>query len=115
MNVPTAMDVLRDGDWVVAGWHGEIDVANAETIEQQTLGEVRNTDAGLVIDLTEVSYIDSAGIHSLVAIRRLLANRQQRLAMVVPERSVLNKALEVGGLPAVIPVYRSVPAARNAR
>jgi len=111
VNGPGAVDVVRDGDWLVAAWHGEIDMSNAEALEQDTLGSMRNTDAGLTVDLTGVSYIDSAGIRSLVAIRELLAARQQRLFVVVQEHSVLNKALDVGGVPAVIPIYRSMAAA----
>jgi anti-anti-sigma factor len=110
-----AVDVVRDGDWLVAAWHGEIDMTNAEALEERTLGYLRSTDAGLTVDLTGVSYIDSAGIRSLVAIRRLLVDRLQRLFVVVPERSVLNKTLEVGGVAAVIPIHRSMAAAREHR
>ena len=78
MSARRAVDVVRDGDWLVAAWHGEIDMTNAEALEEHTLGYVRNTDAGLTVDLTGVSYLDSAGIRSLVAIRLLLADRQQR-------------------------------------
>src|SRR2546422_9863639 len=115
MNARRVDDVVRDGDWLVAAWHGEIDMSNAEALEQHALGSMRDTDAGLTVDLTGVSYIDSAGIRSLVDLRRLLAARQQRLFVVVPERSVLNKALDVGGVPAVIPMYRAMAAAREDR
>ena len=72
MNAPGAVDVVRDGDWLVAAWHGEIDMTNAEALQQHTLGSMHNTDSGLTVDLTGVSYIDSVGIRSLLAIRRLL-------------------------------------------
>jgi anti-anti-sigma factor len=110
-----AVDLVREGDWLVAGWRGEIDAAGTGALEQETLDAVRSTDAGMTVDLSGVSYIDSAGIHTLVTMRRLLAARQQRLLLVVPEGSVLNRALEVGGVPAVIPLYRSLEAARGAR
>ena len=115
MNGPGAVDVVRDGDWLVAAWHGEIDMTNAEALQRHTLGSMHNTDSGLTVDLTGVSYIDSVGIRSLLAIRRLLAARQQRLFVIVPERSVLEKALDLGGVPAVIPVYRSMATAREDR
>lgn len=108
-------DVEREGKWLTATWHGEIDITNSDALEQASLGALQNTDAGLIVDLTNVTYIDSAGIRSLLTMRRLLAHRQQRLLVVVPERSVLNKALEVGGLPAVVSIHRTLSSAREDR
>jgi hypothetical protein len=53
-----------------------------------------------------------AGIRSLLNLRRLLFQRQQRLLLVIPEGSVLMKALDVGGVAAVVPIYDSLSSAR---
>ena len=105
----------RDGRWLIVQWEGDVDMANASTLEQHTLALVENTDEGVTIDLSYVDYIDSAGIRSLVGIRRLLEERQQRLTMIVPEGSLLNKALQVGGITALIPTYTGPEEARAAR
>jgi anti-anti-sigma factor len=104
----TTADVERDGDWLVVSWPREVDMANADSVRAQTLGEMRNTDEGLTVNLSSVSYIDSAGLRSLLTIRRLLADRQQRVMLVIPEGSVLDRAIEIAGIPAVIPVHRSI-------
>ena len=115
MNVLSEAQSTRDGDWMVVAWSGEVDMTNASALEGDTLAVMRNTDAGLTVDLSDVGYIDSAGIRSLLNIRRLVIERQQRLMLVIPEGSMLNRALEVAGIPAVIPVHRSPDAARRAR
>jgi anti-anti-sigma factor len=111
----TDPQMAREGDWLIVAWPGEIDMTNADSLQAETLGAVRNTDAGVTMDLTGVSYIDSAGIRSLLTIRGLLADRQQQLSVVLPEGSMLTRALEISGVPAVVPIFRSVDAARKHR
>jgi stage II sporulation protein AA (anti-sigma F factor antagonist) len=108
-------EILRDGSWLLANWRGDIDMANADILEEAALGALQNTDSGLIINLTDVAYVDSAGIRSLLTLRRLLAHRQQKMFVVVPERSVLRKALEVGGVSALVPIHRSIDAVLQQR
>jgi anti-anti-sigma factor len=107
--------IHRDGRWVNATWDGDVDMSNAAGLEQAALGAMHNSDDGLTIDLGLVTYLDSAGIRSLLNMRRLLEDRQQRLLLVVPSNSVLRKALEIGGVIAVIPVYSTMESAGNHR
>ena len=105
--------VSREGDRLLIKWRGDVDMANVTSVEQRTLAAIQNTDTAAIIDLTDVTYIDSAGIRTLLAIRRMLEDRQQRLALILPADSVLNRALEIGGITSVIPVHRSAQAARQ--
>ena len=97
----------------MAAWDGEVDMANARLLEQETIAALQNTDAGLTVDLSGVRYIDSAGSRSLLMIGRLLQQRQQELLLVIPEDSLINKALQIGGVRSVIPVYTSLDAAQQ--
>jgi anti-anti-sigma factor len=108
-------DIVRDGRWLVATWRGDIDMANATVLEDAALASLENADSGLVIDLTEVSYLDSAGIRSLLNLRRLLAHRQLKMFVVLPQNSVLAKSLEVGGVSKVVTLHRSVDEALQQR
>ncbi|MGH2720485.1 MAG: STAS domain-containing protein [Actinomycetota bacterium] len=107
-------EIQRDGDWLIVAWPTEIDMANAEALQGETLDGVRNTDSGVVVDLTGVTYFDSAGIRSLIAIKRLLAERQQRFLVVVPAESLLNRVLDISGIPGIVPLYLSMEDARRA-
>lgn len=111
MSGEVAAGIQRDGRWVNATWDGDVDMSNATGLEQAALGAMFNSDDGLTIDLGLVTYLDSAGIRSLLNMRRLLEDRQQRLLLVVPSDSVLRKALEIGGVIAVIPVYSTIESA----
>ncbi|HEX2054663.1 MAG TPA: STAS domain-containing protein [Actinomycetota bacterium] len=104
------LKVSRQGDRLLVFWRGDVDMANVTTLEQRTLGTVQNSDSTVIIDLTDVAYLDSAGIRSLLTIRRRLEDRQQQLSLVLPDDSLLRKALEIGGVPSVIPVHPSVAA-----
>lgn len=108
-----SQEIVRDQDWIVAHWRGDIDMTNAQSIERELLDELRNSDIGLIVDLSSVSYVDSAGIRSLLNLRRLLGQRQQKLLLVLPAGSVLTKALEVGGVASVLPPHASLEAARR--
>lgn len=98
---------------MIARWVGEIDAGNADEVQAAALEGLQEGDAGLTIDLSGVTYVDSAGIRVLTVLKHELAERHQRLRLVVPERSVLGRALEVGGVSSVIPTFVSLSAARQ--
>ena len=101
----------RYGGWIIAAWQGAVDMSNAQQVERQTVRAVSNTDAALTVDLSAVTYLDSAGIRSIINIRSLLAARQQRFAAVVPAGSLLTKTLEVGGLSSLVTIHPSLASA----
>jgi anti-sigma B factor antagonist len=92
----------------VAHVHGEIDLSNADAIGRWVLDHVTNEDLGLVIDLSEVDYVDSAGIAVLFDLSRRLAEHQQSFVLVVPEASAIRRSLELGGLLAAIETMRAI-------
>jgi stage II sporulation protein AA (anti-sigma F factor antagonist) len=92
----------RNGNWLVARWPADIDMVNAGSAERQTLAAVRNTDEGVVVDLSDVAYIDSAGIRSLFGVRKLAEERQQRVLLVIPDHSPIKRALDVSGVMSIM-------------
>jgi anti-sigma B factor antagonist len=55
---------LRDGTIVLAA-AGEIDMSNADTFATALAGARQETGSALVVDLTAVEYLDSAGLAAL--------------------------------------------------
>ncbi len=51
-----------------------------------------------MLDLTEVEYVDSAGIQLIYRLRETLRARGQRMALVIPEESIVNDALRLAGI-----------------
>ena len=111
MSAAEAIDITREGDVVVARLRGEIDLANARAIGSLVTGSVPNEAAGVVLDLSDVSYLDSSGVHLVFDLSERLASRQQRLALVVPDDSRIRRVLDLVNVRAVLPV---VPAAADA-
>jgi anti-anti-sigma factor len=88
----------------VARLRGEVDSASAPVLEPELLDA---SDAGsLVVDLREVSYLDSAGMAMLDTLRRA-----RRLHLVLGEGSIIRRTLGIVGFDQLIPVASSVDAA----
>jgi len=66
---------------------------------------------GLVLDLSEATYIDSAGIHLLFRLGGRLTRRRQQLRVVVPDGAPIRKIVTLAGLGWTVPHDRTVPEA----
>ena len=86
---------------------GEIDMANADEVEQQILGAIDNQLTAVTIDLSGLEYIDSAGIRVLFTLANRLTILQIALRLVVPERSPIRKVIDLSGMAAAVPVQSS--------
>jgi anti-sigma B factor antagonist len=98
---------LRDGVQV-AHIAGEVDIANAAALEAEIAEAVSNAADGLVIDLTETEYFDSAGVRLLFELHGRLAGRRQVLRVVVPHEAVILSALRITEVDQVVPIDATV-------
>lgn len=78
----------------VARVTGEVDASNAPQVTGQLTDAVPNTAMGLVLDLTETTYLDSSGVQMLFEVADALRRRQQALRLVVAPDSFLADVLE---------------------
>lgn len=89
----------------------DIDAANAALTEQQ-LADALGPDAStLVVDLSEIRYLDSAGIDMLLRFSDRLDHRRAKLILVIPDTSQLKRLASLVGLPDVIAIHPTLPAA----
>ena len=77
---------------------GEIDMSNAGELRTRVTQATPNDALGVVLDLSEVSYLDSAGIHLLYRLGESLRNRGQTLRVVIPPESPAGDALRLAGI-----------------
>jgi anti-sigma B factor antagonist len=99
------------GNVVVGHVAGEIESANAEEMSTALAGQLTSDRAGLVIDLTRVTYLDSAGIELLFDLARRLRTHRQRLRLVVPADAPLRRVLELCDIDRAAPIDVTVDAA----
>ena len=96
---------------VVATLSGEIDLSNAAQITRSVVDAVPNEAVGLVMDLSDVAYLDSAGVRMLAELERRLGWRSQAFRVVAPEGSRTRKVLSIAGLDGLLVLETSVESA----
>jgi len=94
----------------VARVTGEIDLANAARARDDLLAIAADAP-GLVVDLTAVPYLDSAGVKLLFQLARDLRLRDRTLVVTVPTGSPLRRLLKITNFPEVAPLCDGLDAA----
>jgi anti-anti-sigma factor len=69
---------------IYARLSGEVDMSNAEEFRADLSEMTPNHALGLVLDLSDVEYLDSAGIHVIHRLREALRARGQQLELIIP-------------------------------
>jgi anti-anti-sigma factor len=93
---------------------GEIDFANAAELEAALGAALPDGPGAFLVDLTEVTFLDSSGINVLQRTRALLGRAQRELVLVCPPGPVL-RVLEIVRLVSVIPTFPTREQAARAR
>lgn len=109
----TAADISVDqvDGWTVARLNGEFDMTNCTYVREELTRAVPSDADGMVVDLSATLYLDSAAIEMLFEMARRLGRRRQRLRIVLPDRSPLQRVLELTDVKAVAPIHETVDAA----
>ena len=94
----------RDGAWVVR-LGGELDLYNADVVRAALRDVATKTPERLVLDLSEVAFIDSTALGALIEARASLPGRA--LLLAAPARDT-RRALQVSGLDRHLPVHDTV-------
>jgi anti-sigma B factor antagonist len=105
LSVSVSSEHGNDGSRVVVRLAGEADVTTRE------LGDVLRAEAAkrprlLLVDLSALTFIDSAALHEIVRVHRRLRADGGRVALVSPSPSVA-RVLQLSALDQVIPVHAS--------
>jgi anti-sigma B factor antagonist/stage II sporulation protein AA (anti-sigma F factor antagonist) len=107
----TASLDFEEGDLLIARLGGEIDMANAGTLGDRIM-EAAGSGTGLVLDCTDVRFMDSSGIRMLLGLARRIDGQGGRLVLVVPEGSNLWRILDIAGVADHMTIERTLEAAR---
>lgn len=102
-----SVSLERKGKIVVATVSGEIDFSEANHVKQRILEWISNEDAALILDLTTLSYVDSAGIHLVFDLAARLREHAQVFKMVLPVHSQPWRTFSIVGVEKQIPVFET--------
>jgi anti-anti-sigma factor len=92
----------------------DIDAATVASIQALLEDAVGPDSVGLVIDLADTRYVDSAGIDMLLRLRERLTQRRAQLILVVPPASQLKRLIGLVGLDRAIALHATVEDAQRA-
>jgi anti-anti-sigma factor len=98
------LSIESDGEVELARVAGEVDASNVADLSQRLLDAVSNKARGLVLDLTETSYIDSSGISLIFDAAARMRNRRQQLRLVVEPRSFVGEVLAAVSMEDSVPI-----------
>jgi anti-anti-sigma factor len=90
---------------------GEIDISNANDVRDALEQLVGNTALGLVVDLSDVRYFDSAAVHLILRLAAQLGKRRQQLHAVVPSDDEVRHVLTLMAVDRLVPMHASADAA----
>ncbi|MGH2398890.1 MAG: STAS domain-containing protein [bacterium] len=93
---------------MVARLQGDIDMANAQNLLAEISSAIPNTIAALVVDTSDVAYLDSNGVRLLFELARGMQRRRKPFRVVVPLQVFHRKVLLISGLQKVVPMDDSL-------
>ncbi|MDI3341612.1 MAG: STAS domain-containing protein [Sphaerobacter sp.] len=101
------------GSHAVVSVRGELDIATADEFREQLCRARREASPFLIVDLSELEFIDSSGLGVLVDLREQAQAHGGRVVLVAPRRTV-TKVLHLTGLDRCFAIYPTVEAATTA-
>ena len=106
--------IEKRDDVQVAHVGGEIDISNVRALGAEIESAISNRSFGIVIDLSDTRYLDSAGVNLLFELSDQLERRQQKLHVVVPPTSRVNRVLTMVSIESRMAVHTTVDEAFDA-
>lgn len=91
-----ATQVDASGEWVVAELRGEIDAAAERAVSQTLMDALGPHQANLVVDLSAVRFLDSAGFRALLRARDRAVRLGGRMVIACPRGPVRERLTMLG-------------------
>jgi anti-anti-sigma factor len=101
---PFSIDVSPDGDRTIVTPHGELDLATVDELAHTLEGVVDGGARTIVLDLRDLSFLDSTGLRLLVEQTR----REDASVQLVGGAAPVSRLFELTGLRDVLP-FVSLP------
>jgi anti-anti-sigma factor len=92
---------------------GRLDSASIKDIDLRLSALTAESKASILVDLSQVSFLASIGIRTLLTTARLLRQRGGKMALLNPQ-SLVEEVLKVTGIESIIPIFHDLDAASAA-
>ncbi len=109
---PIKTSVSRQNGVALLAVHGEVDVATVGALETAISAALTDGPAALVIDLTDVDFLASAGLQVLVATQERIGGRAD--FAVVADGPATSRPIQLTGLDQILSLHPTVAEAMAA-
>jgi anti-sigma B factor antagonist len=109
-----ALKTENDGETLVFVLSGSLDLATAPTVRAALLDAIEKAHHNLIVDLSQLEFLDSTGLGVLIGAHRRTSERNGTFRLVI-SNGPISRLLNITGLIAVFSVYHSLEDARRDR
>jgi anti-sigma B factor antagonist len=92
-------------DTTVIAPEGELDIAHVPDFRSALMDAADRDAVRLVVDLSNVTFIDSSGLGALVEMHNRLQRAKRQLAVVAPQGTAVTVAIDLMGLRNRLPTF----------
>ena len=96
----------RTADVLILGLSGKLDATTAKTFEDKILAEIESGYRRLMIDLSQLNYVSSAGLRVFLIAAKRLRSRDGRIALCSLQDHV-QQVFDLSGFSSVLSIYSS--------
>lgn len=108
--IGATLDIQHRDDSAVVVVHGDLDSANAALLLTEIERRITARRPRAILDISDLDYFDSAGVHLVFRLARQLAERGGELVVVAPTGSIAGSALRHAGADSAFAFVDAVPA-----
>lgn len=101
------VDVEQQGDICVASLRGEIDTSNISEIGDVLGAAIGEGSQGMLVDLSEVAYLNSATVKLLFDLAEQMHKRHQQMRLVMTEAAPMRKLILLLKFDLVVPLDKT--------
>jgi anti-anti-sigma factor len=107
----TQVEIEQRDDVVVARLTGELDISMAESTGRKIAEAVPSSARGLIVDMSELDFMDSSGVSMLFGLARQVGSHRQQLVVVAPAGRPVSRVLQIVEFGRAAPVREDLDAA----
>jgi anti-sigma B factor antagonist/stage II sporulation protein AA (anti-sigma F factor antagonist) len=93
----------QEGERVVVRAWGELDIASASAFEESLRTAIRGSSFGVIVDLGDVTFIDSTGLRVLIS-AAMMSHASRRELIVLRASAQVRYVIETSGVEDLLPL-----------
>ena len=87
---------------------GEIDFSNSDTVRSDILATIPDDGSGMIVDLTQTTYLASSAVRLLFDVAEHLHAHRQHLVLVVTNEGMIGRVVALTHLDDLVPLATTI-------